>query len=262
MASVGVTDRGENSWRNPFTPRLFTGHVMHLRTRPARHQFRYGVSALWLDADAPEDAAKGRRLFSVERFNLYSFYRRDHGRRDGAGLRPFVEEALAGVGAPRPERIMLLCFPRVFGYVFNPLSVYYCYNADGVLQSLVYEVKNTDREQHAYAVRLDAEDRTHRHSVDKRFYVSPFIDMDKRYNFTVAPPAERLALLIKQTDAQGLFLSASWNGAAERLTDGRLARRFASHPFLPQKVIAAIYYEAVRLRAKGIRILPNPSRNG
>ncbi|MCI4665276.1 MAG: DUF1365 domain-containing protein [Neomegalonema sp.] len=236
-----------------FTPRLFVGHVMHLRMRPTRHQFRYGMAALWLDADAPEQAAAGLKCFSVDRFGLFSFYRRDHGWRDGSALRPFVEEALHKAGAPSPARLMLLSFPRVLGYVFNPLSVYYGYDRDGRLESMVYEVKNTDGGQHAYAVRLDPGASAHRHSADKCFYVSPFIEMEKRYNFTVSPPAERLALLIKQTDDAGLFLSASWNGRAEPLTDGRLLRRFFSHPLHPQRVMARIYWEAIRLRIKGVR---------
>lgn len=259
---VSRSDRKEAAaarWADPFEPRLYVGRIMHLRTRPARHQFRYRVAALWLDADRPEAAARGGRLLSVDRFGLYSFHRRDHGPRDGGVLRPFVEEALARVEAPPPARIMVLSFPRVLGYVFNPLSVYYGYSADGALESVVYEVKNTIRGQHAYAARLDPADAAHRHATDKRFYVSPFIDMDKRYHFTAAPPGARLALLIKLTDAEGLYLSASWNGAAEPLTARTLGRRLLSHPLHAQKVIAAIYYEAIRLRLKGVRLLGRPA---
>lgn len=249
-------------WADPFEPRLFAGRIMHFRARPMRHQFRYRVAALWLDADAPEDAAANLRLLSVERFNLYAFHRRDHGPRDGGALRPFVERALERIGAPPPARIMLLSFPRVLGYVFNPLSVYYGYAADGTLQSLVYEVKNTVGGQHAYAARLDADTMEHRHGAEKRFYVSPFISMEKRYNFTVLPPSDRLALLIKLTDPNGLFLCASWNGAARPLTDAALARLAVTHPFHAQKVIAGIYYEAIRLRLKGARLIGRPKEIG
>ncbi len=258
-ADFAARDAGAERWADPFEPRLYLGRVMHLRTRPARHQFRYRVAALWLDADRPEAAAKGLGLLSVDRFGLYAFHRRDHGPRDGGPLRPFVEEALGRIGAPAPSRIMLLSFPRVLGYVFNPLSVYYGYDADGALESLVYEVKNTIGGQHAYAVRLDRAAAAHRHGADKRFYVSPFIAMEKRYNFTALAPGRRLALLIKLTDPEGLFLSASWNGDAEPLSDGALARRLVSHPLHAQKVIAGIYFEALRLRLKGVRLVGRPS---
>lgn len=245
-------------WRDPFEPRLYRGAVMHLRLRPKRHQFRYAVTALWIDADAPELAQS--RLFSVDRRNVVSFHRRDHGPRDGTDLRPWVEARLEEVGVARPDRIMLLSFPRVFGFAFNPLSVYYCYDAGGRLQALVYEVKNTFGDQHGYAAPVErgaAEDfRAQAHP--KEFFVSPFIDMAKTYHFQAPAPAERLALKIDERDADGSFLIATWNGAATPLTTPALTRLFVAKPLATAKVTAAIHWHALRLFLKGVPFLGHP----
>lgn len=239
-----------------FAPRLFVGDVMHLRLRPKRHQFRYSVVSLWLDLDRLEETASSLRLFSLDRWGLAGFARRDHGPRDGSDLRPWVEARLADAGMPRPERIMLLCFPRLFGVVFNPLSVYYCYDADGALYAVVYQVSNTLGEQHPYVVPVAAdEDGAARHRQDKTFYVSPFIEMDKTYRFTLRPPGEKLALRIKESDASGEYLIATWSGAAEPLSDRRLAWRFLTHPLMAVKVLGAIHWQALRLFLKGVRFL-------
>lgn len=240
-------------------PRLYVGAVMHQRLRPRRHGLRYRVYCLWLDVDRLEETAARLRLFSIDRWNLFSFRRRDHGARDGRALRPWVEQRLAEAGMPRPAAIMLLSFPRVLGYAFNPLSVYYCYDRDGALCALIYEVKNTFGDQHAYAVPAGATvDGAYEQERDKEFFVSPFIDMDKRYLFRLRAPDERLALRIKQRDAEGDYLIASWNGAAESLSDGRLLRRFFSHPLMTIKVIVGIHWEALRLFLKGVRFLGHP----
>ncbi|MBX2855864.1 MAG: DUF1365 domain-containing protein [Rhodobacteraceae bacterium] len=247
-----------------FAPRIFTGSVMHLRLRPKRHQFRYGVFAIWLDVDRLAETLDPLRWFGRERFNLFGFRLRDHGPRDGSGLRPWVEARLRSEGtlgptdAP-PARIMLLSFPRVLGYVFNPLSVYYCYDADGALRWLIYEVKNTFGDQHPYPLAIETDpDGLSRHDQAKEFFVSPFIDMEKTYRFTIAPPGDRLSIRIKEADAEGEYLIACWNGAAEPLSDAMLWRRFLSHPLVTLKVMAGIHWEAVRLALKGVRFLGHP----
>lgn len=244
--------------------RLYVGHVMHLRLRPKRHQFRYSVFSLWLDVDRLDQTASRLKRFAVDRFALFAFYRRDHGRRDGSDLRPWVEEQLAAAGLvrdarDRPGRIMLLSFPRVLGYAFNPLSVYYCYDAHDRLRHIVYEVKNTFGDQHPYAVAANADDDgLSRHDRLKEFFVSPFIDMEKTYRFTTASPSDRLSLRIKETDDVGDYLIATWNGDAEPLTDRALLRRFVSHPLMTLRVILGIHWEALRLAIKGVRFLGHP----
>lgn len=231
---------------------LYAGHVMHMRLAPFGHKFRYRIFSMLLDIDQLEQTCAGLRLLGLDRFAPLSFHRKDHGPRDGSDLRPWVEELLAAKGLPRPHRIRLLSFPRILGYVFNPLSVYYCEDADGHLQSVVYEVKNTFGDQHPYVVPIaETPDGAHRHRQEKGFYVSPFIGQAETYNFTIRPPAERLALKIRQET-----LIATWSGTRRPLTDGQLLRLWAAHPLMTVKVMAAIHWQALRLALKGARFRP------
>lgn len=233
---------------------LYPGHVMHMRLTPFAHRFRYRVFTLLLDIDRLEETCAGLRLLALDRFGLLAFHRRDHGPRDGSALRPWVEALLAGAGRPRPARVRLLAFPRILGYAFNPLSVYFCEDADGRLESVVYEVKNTMGGQHPYvlAARPDR-DGAVRHRQRKQFFVSPFIGMDQTYAFTVRPPGARLSLKIRQRDADGPWLIATQTGRRRPLTDAELLRQWAGHPLMSLKVIAAIHWQALLLWLKGAR---------
>jgi len=172
-------------------------------------------------------------------------------------LRPWVEAELARARLPRPERIWLLSFPRILGYVFNPLSVYFCADASGRIESVLYEVKNTFGDQHVYTLPATRDrDGAIRHGTDKDFFVSPFIGMGQHYRFTLRPPGERLALKIRQRDADGPWLIATQSGWRRPLTDAELLRQWASHPLMTLKVIAAIHWQALRLWWKGARFHP------
>nr|WP_274380584.1 DUF1365 family protein [Oleomonas cavernae] len=163
---------------------LYLGRVFHGRWRPVRHAFRYRVFSLLLDLDSLGETARRSRLFSWNRFNVLSFHDRDHGPRDGAPLRPWVEAQLlaAGLGGLAGGPIDILCFPRLWGFVFDPLTVYYCFASDGRLGAIVYEVKNTFGGQHAYAMAVaDRNEATIRQHAAKGFYVSPFIAMAADY---------------------------------------------------------------------------------
>ena len=230
---------------------------MHMRLTPFAHRFRYRVFAVLLDIDRLEGTIGPLRLLNLDRFGLMSFHRRDHGARDGSDLRPWVEAQLAEAGRPKPARIRLLSFPRLLGYVFNPLSVYYCEDASGRLESVVYEVKNTFGDQHPYVVSIDSgADGAARHGVDKGFFVSPFIGMDQTYRFTIRPPGARLALKIRQHNDAGPWLIASQIGIRRPLSDRQLARQWLGHPLMTLKVFAAIHWEALRLALKGARFYP------
>ncbi len=236
---------------------LYAGHVMHMRLTPFAHKFRYRVFTLLVDADRMAETCRGLRLLAFERFGLLSLWRKDHGPRDGGDLRPWVEARLVEAGLPRPERIWLLAFPRIFGYVFNPLSVYFCTDAAGRLESVVYEVKNTFGDQHAYALSAEADaDGAVRHEQGKGFFVSPFIGMDQTYAFTIRPPEGRLAIRIRQRDGDGPWLIATQSGTRRALSDRNLLRLWASHPLMTVKVFAAIHWQALRLWLKGARFHP------
>lgn len=250
---------------------LYAGHVMHMRLRPRGHRFRYRVFTLLLDVDLLEDTASRLRLFSRNRFGLFSHHDRDHGPRDGTPLRPWAEARLAEHGRPPAARIRLLAMPRLLGWVFNPISVYFCEDGTGRLHSVIYEVKNTFGDQIAYVLPAEAgraceqgaEDRaTRRHVQAKEMFVSPFIGLDQTYRFDLAPPGERLALRIKQGDRDGDLLIATQNGDRRPLDDAQLLRHALSVPLLPFKVMAAIHWQALRLWLKGapFRRYPGPQR--
>jgi uncharacterized protein len=240
---------------------LYFGRVVHLRLRPVRHALSYRVFSLFLDLDELSDAARRLKLFSLNRFNVFSFYERDHGPRSEQPLKPYVEAQLARAGiALEGGTIRLLCFPRVLGYVFNPLSIYFCHHRDGALSAVLYEVSNTFGEHHSYLIPVrPATEPFVRQSCAKEFYVSPFMEMDCRYEFRLAPPDARLAVTIRQSDRQGPILDASLDGTRAALSDANLVRAFCRYPLMTLKVIAGIHWEAIRLWRKGVRILPRPA---
>lgn len=237
---------------------LYRGSIMHMRLHPFRHRFSYRAFTLLLDIDRLEEMARGLRLLRLDRFGLMAFHRRDHGPRDGSDLRPWVEEKLREAGRPAPARIRLLSFPRILGYAFNPLSVYFCEDADGQLESVIYEVKNTFGDQHAYVLAAPGSpDGAHRHSERKDFFVSPFIGLDQTYHFTIRQPDERLALKIRQHDGAGQpWLIATQTGTCRALTDRNLLKLWLCHPLMTFKVFGAIHWQALRLAIKGAEFRP------
>jgi len=238
-------------------PCLYAGHVMHMRLTPFAHRFRYGVFSLLLDIDRIEETLAPLRLLRAERFGLLSFRRRDHGPRDGSCLRPWVEAELAEAGLARPARVWLLSFPRLLGYAFNPLSVYFCEDDTGRLESVIYEVKNTFGDQHTYVLRADPDpDGAVRHDAGKGFFVSPFIGMDQTYRFTIRAPGERLAIRIRQRDASGPWLIATQNGTRRPLSDKEILRQWLGHPMMTAKVILAIHWQALKLWLRGAKFRP------
>jgi len=231
---------------------LYFGRTMHARLHPFRHRFTYRVFSIFIDIDTAASAARGLKLFSYNRPNVFSFCDKDHGDRSGAPLRPWVERRLAQAGVDiGAGRIRLLCFPRLFGHVFNPLSVFYCYDEAGVLAAIVYEVNNTFGETHSYVAPAAVEGGIARQEAEKIFYVSPFFEAEGRYHFTVKPPAERLALHIRETHDGRDVLLATLDGERKPLTDRALALAFAAYPLMTLKVVAAIHFEALRLWRKG-----------
>jgi DUF1365 family protein len=198
-------------------------------------------------------------LFGVNRRALYSFHEADHGDRDGSSLRLYAQCCAAEHGIDLTGgRVLLLCYPRLFGYTFNPLSVYFCYTPDGEPALLIYEVRNTFGDIHAYVLpvkRGDISPAGIRQTQDKRFYVSPFIEMAMRYHFRVMLPQGRVKLRILETDSEGPLLSATFNGHRRILTTQELLRSFFSLPMVTLKIMAAIHWEALRLWLKGVRLV-------
>lgn len=228
---------------------LYVGHVVHQRHRPKKHHLRFRVFSLLVDLDELP-RLQGLRLFAHNRRALFSFRDADHGH--GEDPRDWVSAQLAGHGLPAPGKVRLLCYPRILGYVFNPLSVWFCDDVEGRPLATVYEVHNTFGERHTYVLSAGEPQ-----EVEKAFYVSPFIGMDCQYAFTITPPGDKVRVAINETENGEPLLYAAFTGNRQALTDANLLRLFFSHPLMTLKVTVGIHWEALKLWRKGIRFHPH-----
>lgn len=231
---------------------LYVGRTVHERRAPFTHRFTYRIASVLLDLDQLDAAGAQSRLFSIERFNLYSFKARDHGPRDGSDLALWARTRFKEAGLDASAaRLTLLCAPRVLGYVFNPLSIYFAQDRQsGQLIGVLYQVHNTFGDSHVYVV-PGSKDAISHQEADKVFHVSPFFDVGGRYQFTIRTPSDRFHLtIVKQRDDGSDFL-ASMAMAREEITSSKLTRLFLSQPFSTLKTVAAIHFEALRLWMKG-----------
>lgn len=242
-----------------FQSAIYQGEVVHDRRRPKRHRLRYDVFSMLLDLDELSELDRRFRLFGYNCWAPLAFHDRDHGPTNGKPLRPWVEDRIREAGiAPDGGAIRLLCYPRIFGYVFNPLSVFFCYRRDGTLAVILYEVCNTYQERHTYVISAgDPDGAVVRQSCRKALYVSPFIGMETDYQFRIIPPADSVSIAIRQEDADGLLMAASFRGKRTALTGRSLLYRLAAFPLLTLKIIMAIHWEAARLWFKGFRVFPH-----
>jgi DUF1365 family protein len=251
-----VTTRAEE--HAPAT--LYFGEVMHARLKPVGHRFHYRVVSLLIDLDQLDEADRQSPLFGVNRAALYSFHEADHGERDGSSLRAYALRRAAEHGIDLTGgRVVLLAYPRLLGYTFNPLSVYFGYGADNALALIIYEVRNTFGDIHSYVLPVrpgEASEAGVRQAQDKRFYVSPFVEMAMRYHFRILPPGEQVKLRILETDREGPLLAATFSGRRSPLTTATLLRAFAALPLVTVKIVAAIHWEALRLWLKGVKFIP------
>ncbi|TCL68405.1 DUF1365 family protein [Rhizobium sp. BK251] len=238
---------------------LYAGKVMHARLRPCRHTLRYSVFYLLLDLDEIDALAGDLRLFSRNRANLFSFNDRDHGDGSSVPLRVQVESHLREAGIEAGGPVHLFCMPRILGYVFNPLSIYFCHRPDSSLAAILYEVSNTFGERHNYLIPVVAgsQDVIHQQS-EKSLYVSPFMATEMTYSFAITPPGARLLVSITGSDAEGPLIVAKVAATRRTLTDASLLRAFFAYPLLTLKVIAGIHWEALRLWLKGVRLQQRP----
>lgn len=237
---------------------IYFGHVMHCRLRPFRHRFVYKVFSLFADIEKLDELASRTRLFSHNHFNLFSIYDHDHGAEDGSPIRPWIDARLLEVDLSLPGgRVFILCFPRIFGYVFNPLTVFFCFDKDGVVRAVVYEVRNTFAEKHAYAIAVSdvAPGALITHQQNKKFYVSPFIDMNMVYTFRLRVPGEKLSVMIREHSPEGEVLIATLTGSEQPFRTMTFLAAFFRYPLMSIKIIAAIHFEALRLFRKGAKFV-------
>ena len=233
---------------------IYNGKVIHKRFKPKEHFFKYKVFSLLLDLSELSLLDKKLKIFSYNKFNILSFYDIDHGPRDGTSLISWVKENLNNNNINSNQiKIKLLCYPRVWGYIFNPLSIFFVYDKNSNLISILYEVKNTFGEQHTYVFKIDKDNQLFEHSCKKKFHVSPFIEMNCLYYFKILKPTDKLSVVINQNDDGGKLLFASQDGLKNELNNKNLMISYISNPLMSFKIIGAIHFEAFKLWIKGIK---------
>ena len=229
---------------------IYNGTVKHQRFKPIEHSLNYKTFSILLDLDEIENLAKNISIFSLNKFNIFSFYNRDHGARDEGSLKDWVQKNIKKFNISNNiTKIKLLCYPRVFGYVFNPLSIFYCYENND-LKAIFYEVKNTFNEQHTYIFKIKDNEKIEQ-KCRKKFYVSPFMDMETYYNFKLLNPNEKLSIFIRQTNGEETVLTATQTGDKKEFSFKQLLINFFKYPLMTIKIISSIHYEAFFLWKKG-----------
>jgi len=235
---------------------IYSGNVVHKRFKPKVHYFKYKVFSLLIDLSEIESMEKNLKIFSFNKFNIISFYNKDHGARDGSSIKDWVINNLKKNNIDTNDiKIKLLCYPRIFGYVFNPLSVFYIYDKNLNLISILYEVKNTFGEQHTYIFKTGIRHNLLKHMCKKKFHVSPFIEMNCIYFFRILKPGNKISVIIDQNDEDGKILYASQDGVKSELTNVNLIKSYLKHPLMTFKIILAIHFEAFRIWTKGIKFI-------
>jgi DUF1365 family protein len=229
---------------------LYVGRTTHARARPRPHSFTYGLFQILIDVDRVDEAAHSTALLRHGRFGVFSFAERDHGYRDGAPLRAWVEAKLVDAGIPASAaRIRVMCFPRVLGFVFNPLSLFFVEDAAGQLEAVIYEVNNTFGQTHAYVIPALG-GACERQEADKRLYVSPFYRVEGAYRFRLTPPGERFSLGVTKVVDGAPDFTATLQATRRPLTTAALAKLFFSMPFMTLGVVLAIHWQALLLWLK------------
>ena len=238
------------------TSSIYNGTVIHKRFKPKIHYFKYKVFSLLIDLSELENLSKKIKFFSYNKFNLVSFYEKDHGNRDGSSLVSWVKKNLEDNNINSENvKIKLLCYPRIFGYVFNPLSVFYIYDESEKLACILYEVKNTFGEQHTYIFKVDNDQKLYQHNCSKKFHVSPFIEMNCKYFFRLLKPGEKISVIIDQYQTDEKILYASQDGQRVDFNTKELIKSYFKHPLMTFKIISAIHFEAFKLWVKGIKFI-------
>ena len=233
------------------TARIYECRISHARTVPRRNVFRYGTYLWLVDLDDLPRLRPGLGL-------LAAFRARDHLGDPRRGIRENLDRFLASRGVDRPSTVTMLAHARVLGYVFNPLTVYWCRRADGTLACVVAEVHNTYGQRHAYLLHPDGRGRA---EADKDFYVSPFLPVAGRYRLHLPEPAATLRLSVTLRIDGRTVLAASVTGSRRTYTPRRLLGCALRHPWVTAQVTALIHWQGIRLAARHLPIIPRPARH-
>ncbi|HUU73905.1 MAG TPA: DUF1365 domain-containing protein [Burkholderiales bacterium] len=241
-------------------PEIYFGSVMHARLRPHRNAFRYRVFFMRLPLLRLDRIRNP--LFSVNRWNLFSFHYSDHGARDGSPPELWIRRLLEGEGVQCADgEVVLQTFPRVLGYVFNPVSFWLCHDREGGLRAIVCQVSNTFGEHHNYLLArpdgavIRSEDVLESRKV---FHVSPFCEVSGKYAFRFQSGVSTCNVNIDYDDPEGRLLLTAISGRASEFTIGALLRAFFLYPWMTLGVMARIHWQALKLWIGGVPYVPKP----
>jgi uncharacterized protein len=235
------------------TPGVFVGKVVHRRLRPVAHHLEYTVASVLVDVDQLHTLPF---LMGYNRFRAFGLYDRDYGDKDSKqSLRDFAWSEMHKAGAPGDvKRILMLSYPRILGYTFNPLSVYFGLDAQSQVRMVLYEVHNTFGGRHVYPAGPFAPGDATFASAEKAFRVSPFNKIEGHYGLRVTMPDDDVAVGVSLTTQDGPLLKAYFTGKRQPLTNVTLLRLFFSLPLMTFKVMAGIHWEALKLWRKGLKL--------
>ncbi len=235
---------------------IYEGNVFHKRARPKHHRLNYKGFSMLLDIDELPNLDNRSKLFGYNHWAPLAFFDCDHGPLTGEALRPWAESHMHNAGLhPDGGAIRLLCYPRVFGFVFNPISVFFCYDRKNSLLAILYEVCNTFKERHTYVIPVENTfSGIIRQNCSKALYVSPFIAVSGEYQFRIVPPNEFISIIINHKDSEGPLLTASFKGERKPFNDSVLIGILLRFPMMTLKIVVGIHFEALRLWLKGVKV--------
>lgn len=238
---------------------IYVGKVRHRRVKPIEHLLQYRIYEILIDIDELEEIASKTRGFGTRRRSFFGFNPRLHGPRDGSSLRLWAEGLCRQAGAEIDGgSIRVLCLPQILGYAFDPITEWYCYDREDRLAVVIHEVNNTFGLHHFYVVRIDPESPRH-HEFSKQMHVSPFNKVEGSYRFSITEPGKTVSIAIEYVDDEGdTIMTASFSGVRHPLTTRSLWRHFFTRPLVTFKATAGIYFQALKIWRKGLRINRSP----
>ena len=231
---------------------LFEGTVSHLRYKPIRHSFQYNFCYFWFSLEEK----KHLKFFKINRFSLFSFYDLDHGTNNKKkNLYNFFKEKSKKNGLKNIDKICVFCLPRLLGYVFNPITVFVCFDQNLQPKAVIYQVNNTFNERHSYFCKINE-----KNLVKKKFYVSPFFKVEGNYTISFKINSNKVCLNIIYKIKDKKVFEASFSGISKLMTDKNLLKFFFKNFFQNFKVTIGIYFEALKLFLKGAKYIQKPKK--
>lgn len=246
------------STSNTAAARIISGQVMHERLRPVLHRFVYPV--FYLRVNLARLNELNSAWFGINRWRVAALYTKDYGARDGSDLESWMRTLLQQAGIKADGEIWLQTFPRLFGYVFNPVSFWYCYDKTGALRAVLAEVNNTFGESHRYLL-SDAQAITEHSTLigKKNLHVSPFCQVQGTYRFRFRDLADSNFVSLDYHDENGLLIKTAVGGRSEAFTARRILRAVLKQPFLTFGIVLGIHWQAFKLWRKGVPFFSKPA---